>query len=66
MNQSIKNKIDALSIEELLRDHRFAPIGSTMFQGKEGEYRIKRLSELRNKDNDAYVNASKSIGWGAI
>jgi len=60
--QSMKDKIDALTIFELLETHRFAPAGDERFQGEEGKYRVKRLAELRDKDNAAYVSASKSLG----
>lgn len=63
MDEQTKAKIDALSVEELLRQHRFAPAGDPRYQGEEGDYRMKRLAELRSQDNAAYVAASKSIGW---
>ena len=63
MNEKTKAAIDELSVEELLRQHRFAPIGDSRYQGEEGEYRMKRLAELRSQDHLAYVAASKRIGW---
>jgi len=63
MDERTKTAIDELSVEELLRQHRFAQVGDPRYQGEEGEYRMKRLTELRGQDNAAYVAASKRIGW---
>lgn len=63
INETLKQKIDALSVQELLSVQRFAPVGDPRFQGEEGQYRMARLAELRSQDNAAYVSASKSIGW---
>lgn len=63
IEQSKKEQIDRMTVRQLLLDHRFAPAGDPRFQGDEGDYRGKRLAELRSEDNDAYVRASKSIGW---
>lgn len=56
-------EIDALSIGELLYDQRFAPAGDPRFVGAEGDYRMKRLQQLRSQDPAAYVAASKCLGW---
>lgn len=58
-----KNSIDAMSVSKLLAEVRFAPVGDPKFQGEQGAYRLARLKELRDKDPDAYVRASKDIGW---
>lgn len=58
-----KRAIDAMTIDQLLYDHRFAPAGDPRFQGAEGDYRIKRLTELRRMHSASFVAASKSIGW---
>ena len=63
LSAETKAKIDSLSIHDLLFAQRFAPVGDHRFQGAEGEYRMKRLSELRSNNPDAYVSASKEIGW---
>ena len=57
-----KTELDALTIRELLSVQRFAPIGDPRFMGAEGKYRMRRLSELRAKNPEEYVLASKSIG----
>ena len=57
-----KTYIDSLSVEALLERARFAPIGDPWFQGETGTYWMKRLAELRNANNGAYVAASKRMG----
>jgi len=63
MTPETKAQIDSYGVYRLLHDNRFAPIGDPRFQGEEGEYRMKRLAEVRAQDNDAYVRASKDMGW---
>ena len=58
-----KNDIDAMSYEDLLRTWRFAPAGDPRFNGESGQYWGKRLAELRKKEPDNGVGASKRIGW---
>jgi hypothetical protein len=58
-----KTHIDGLGVGELLHKVRFASIGDGWMQDATGEYWIKRLGELRAKDEGAYVAASKSLGW---
>lgn len=54
--------IDSLSYEELLREWRFAPVGTHWFQGETGKYWGKRMAELRSKGAN-HVGISKAIGW---
>lgn len=64
MNPTKKSRIDALTYEELLHDHRFAPVGDPRYQGEEGEYRMNRLRELRSElSKGEHARASKAIGW---
>jgi hypothetical protein len=63
LTPELKAAIDKKSVEALLSRVRFSPCGDAMFQGASGDYWLKRLSELRSQDNDAYVAASKSLGW---
>jgi hypothetical protein len=63
MTMQEMDAVNALSVEELLRQVRFAPVGDPRFQGDRGEYRMNRLAELREQDPDAYTQASKNIGW---
>ena len=62
MTPETKNRIDLMSIFELLEAQRYAPIGDPRFQGEEGKYRTTKLTELRDRDNVAYVRASKDLG----
>ncbi len=65
MNLTPENKdyIDSLNYEQLLRHNRFAPCGDKWFQGDTGTYWLSRMAELKAKDPDGAVHASKSIGW---
>lgn len=63
MTGQVKLYIDSQDYEALLRRWRFAPAGDEMFQGETGEYWGKRLAELRDKDADDAVAASKRVGW---
>jgi hypothetical protein len=58
-----KAHIDAMSVEQLLSGVRFSPTGNPWFQDETGDYWLQRLADLRSKDNAAYVQASKNIGW---
>ena len=58
-----KKHIDSLSYEALLSHWRFAPSGDKWFQDETGEYWGNRMKELREKNNDMHVQASKNIGW---
>jgi len=58
-----KAHIDSLDVYALLYKVRFAPVGDEWFQGQTSEHWLKRLSEVRAQDNDAYVRASKDMGW---
>lgn len=60
-----KERIDAMSYEQLLSGWRFAPSGSSDFQGESGIYWGKRMAEMRDAPGGqaSHVHASKSIGW---
>ena len=58
-----KAEIDGMNVYTLLYGVRFSRIGDPKMQGEAGEYWRKRLGELRDKDPDAYVSASKTMGW---
>ena len=57
--------IAALTLEELLRRWRFAPVGDPWFQGETGSYWARRMTALRaaSGEDAAHVRASKAIGW---
>lgn len=63
LTPELKAQIDAMSITSLLHKIRFAPIGDPLFQDDSGDYCLKRYAELRDKDPDGAVAASKTIGW---
>jgi hypothetical protein len=52
------------SVEAVLRWNRFLPSPPDDEKVKVIDAVIKRLGELRARDNDAYVRASKNLGWG--
>jgi hypothetical protein len=57
--------IDNASAYQLLQKWRFSPIGSSYFQEKErADYFQKKMTEKRCADQDAWVRASKDLGWG--
>jgi hypothetical protein len=58
-----KAHIDSLDVEALLSKVRFAPIGDPMMIGEVGAYWLKKLSEVKKNNLEAYVAASKKIGW---
>ena len=57
------SKIDAMSLTEMLRLWRTAPVGDPMFEGAIGVYFKNRMCALRDKDPQGWTAASKSIGW---
>jgi len=63
MTLETKRGIDELSVEALLRDHRFIPSGDSRYEGEEGKYRITRLATLQRDDPEAFTQASKDVGW---
>lgn len=64
LTDKIKEQIDSMSYESMLRKWRFSKIGDEMFQGEIGEYFKERMKALRESDPQEAVRASKSIGWG--
>jgi hypothetical protein len=61
LTPEIKIVIDQKDVRELLYSVRYAPLGDEMFQGETGEYWLARLAQLRNQNQVAYVQASKSL-----
>ena len=57
-----KQKIDAMSYDQLLHRWRYSPVGEPWFQGETGKYWGEHMEELRNAGAD-HVGASKRIGW---
>ena len=63
LTPELKIYIDQMNVYQLLYKVRFATIGDPLMTGKVGEYWLKRLAEVRDQDNGAYVSASKQMGW---
>jgi hypothetical protein len=60
-----KDWIDAASYADMLRRHRFAPVGDPMFVGDTGEYFAKVMNEKKIAiGHKQAVAISKRIGWG--
>jgi hypothetical protein len=51
-------------VEACLRWNRFLPSPANDDQVSVINAVVKRLGELRGRDNGAYVQASKNLGWG--
>jgi len=62
--KEIKEKIDGMDYESMLRKWRFAPVGDSMFEGETGDYfqgiMLKKKAEI---GDEAAVAASKRVGW---
>jgi hypothetical protein len=65
MTADEKEWIDNATIEQLLNKWRFAPIGSAYFceDQERTSYFQKVMNQKRAADHEAYVRASKNIGW---
>ena len=65
LTDELKERINALTYTDLLRQWRFGTIGDPMFQDESGKYFSVRMKELRNRPGGqaVHVHASKTIGW---
>ena len=63
LTKKLQLKINQMTIEELLQKIRFAPPGDPLFTGNSGTYVMNRVLELRTKNHDAFIAASKQVGW---
>ena len=61
LTESLKWQIDNMSYESMLRQWRFTPGGTPMFQGESGDYFAKVMAEKRIAAD--HVKISKDIGW---
>jgi len=62
--EQMKDEIDKMDYESMLRRWRSAPTGDPFFQGDTGDYYSKVMAEKRSEvGSDAHVSVSKSIGW---
>lgn len=60
---SVDEVLACENVERLLEWNRFLPPPETPTQAISISAVVKRLSEVRARDNDAYVAASKNLGW---
>lgn len=65
-NAERRKWIDEASIEDLLAKNRFAKAGDPFFMGELGKYFLEIMAAKRFADPDAYIRASKAIGWGGV
>jgi len=63
MTKEEKDWIDKATLKELLRKNRFEPAGSTWFHGERGVYHLTVMNRKREQYPDAWVRASKELGW---
>lgn len=63
LTQEVRDTIDAMDYESMLRKWRFAPVGDAMFSGESGDYYRKVM--LEKKVLCDHVEVSKRVGWDA-
>ena len=62
--EQLRNQIDHMDYESLLRKWRNAPAGDPFFQGETGAYYREVMNRKRNEvGQEEHVRASKQIGW---
>lgn len=64
LDPKVYAEINGMSIYEMLRRNRFAPMGDEIFMGESGTYFLQRMCELRDANPAAYSRASRDLGWG--
>lgn len=63
LTDEARKQIDDMTIEDMLRKWRTAPLGTFQHGDPWSDYFIKLMSERRKADPAAWTAASKSIGW---
>lgn len=63
MTPEQKKWIDESTLVELLSKWCSSESEDPMMQGEAGAYLQKRMFKMRDEDNDAWVRASKQVGW---
>jgi len=64
MNREQRNRIDAMTYEEMVTHRRFTPVENEMFQGMMGEYFFKMMNEKGKEiTREEKIAISKKIGW---
>lgn len=56
-------QINEMGVYDVLRHVRFDKSGSPWVMGAVGDALLKRAAALRNTDQNAWVSASKTLGW---
>ena len=63
MTLAEKDCIDRWSLESLLTIWRFSEPGNRWLRGDTGKYFADVMFAKRDADHDAWVRASKAVGW---
>lgn len=64
MSEEIKQKIDSLSYEDMLRIIRFTRAGHYWCTGETGDYFFERYTKLKSAmPEEEKVRISKAVGW---
>jgi hypothetical protein len=58
-----KAQIDNMTLEDLLRHWRFAPVGAFEMGDPTSDYFANRMYELKSEQPGAWTAASKRLGW---
>jgi len=61
LTEKLKEEINGMSYESMLRQWRSSPFGALIFEGESGDYFLKVMQEKKKKVD--YVQISKNIGW---
>ena len=61
LTKELKEKIDNMSYESMLRQWRFTIFSTPIFQEESGDYFLKIM--LEKKKSVDYVQISKNVGW---
>ena len=63
MTPELQRNIEAMTVKQLLSTWRFAPGGDPRMQGESGAAYARQLAIKRSEDPEAYIRASKELGW---
>lgn len=64
LTEELKNEIDSMSLEDIIRKIRFTPIGDEFFIGESYSYFAQHRSKVMDKSSlEDYTAASKRVGW---
>lgn len=64
ISREVKDKIDSMSYEEMLREWRFSEIPNPLFEGDAGKYFAYHMERKKCELSESEkVAISKQIGW---